>query len=83
MKRKKIRIEIDYNTIMMDKTGKMMSKFDFNIDRIVVPPIIVTFTTTAKVDKAYKERMIKELREEFKDEFVVYGIKFFYEAEEI
>ena len=83
MKKRKIRMEIDYNTIMMDKTGIMMSKFDFSIDRIVVPPIIVTFTTTSKVDKAYKERMIKEAKEEFKDELVIYGIKFFYEAEEI
>jgi len=71
----RVEIEIDYNTIIMDKVSTLMSGFDLGIERLLVPPIVITYTTKTNVDKKYKEKIEKTLLEGYKDKLVIYGFK--------
>ena len=78
--KRKIRIEIDYNRIIIDQVSVFMSHCDLDIEKIGFPPMIITFTTSVKVDKKYKQKMIEQIKEHFKNEFVIYDIKIFDEG---
>jgi hypothetical protein len=70
-----VKLTIDYRTPYQQKIISLMSKLDLGIEDIVPPPIIITFETKTKVDKKYKENLIKKFKEEFKD-IIVKDIKF-------
>jgi len=70
-----VKLEIDYRTIIGQKITDFMSNMDLGIDDIVPPPMIITFNTKTKVDKKYKERLVKELKEKFTD-ILIKDVKF-------
>lgn len=70
-----VKLTIDYRTIMGQKMIDFMSAVDLGIDEIIPPPMVITFDTKSKVDKKYKERLIKELKEKFK-EIIIKSVEF-------
>ena len=72
----KVRIEIYYTTKKMEWMSDIMSHLDLGIDGIAPNPIVATYITTSKVDKKYKERLLKAYREGFAgDEVIIKDIK--------
>lgn len=70
-----VKLTIDYRTPYQQRVTSLMSAMDLGIEDIVPPPIIVTFNTKTKVDKKYKESLIKKFKDEYKD-IIVKDIKF-------
>ena len=70
-----VELIIDYRTIMGAKIADFMSCMDLGIDDIVPPPMVITFNTKTKVDKKYKDKLIKELKEKFTD-IIIKGVEF-------
>jgi hypothetical protein len=56
-------IIIEYNTEMGDKMSKFIAGADLGIEEIRPDPIIITCSTTTKVDKKYKDDLIKRFKE--------------------
>ena len=70
MKKKetKVRIKIYYTNKRTELMSDIMSHLDLGIDGIVPKPIVGTYTTTSKVDKKYKERLLKAYKKGFEED---------------
>ena len=78
MKKKetKVRIKIYYTTKKMELMSDIMSHLDLGIESVAPNPIVATYTTTSKVDKKYKEKLLKAYREGFAgDEVIIKDIE--------
>ena len=78
--KRKIRIEIEYNRILMDELSQFVAGCDLDIKKISSPTMVMNFITSAKLDKAFKQNITTQIKEHFKNEFVIYDIKIFDEG---
>ena len=72
----KVRLKIYYTTKKMEWMSDIMSHLGLGIENILPSPIVATYTTTSKVNKKYKEKLLKAYREGFAgDEVIIKDIE--------
>lgn len=60
----KIAYEVTYNPSLIEKTGNLMSRMDLGITGVEYPQaVVMKWTTTTMIDKAYKDKIKKGLKE--------------------
>lgn len=60
-----IKLTIEYTTKPLQRISSMMAAMDLGIEEILPDPMIITYTTKTKVDKKYKDRLIKMMKKEY------------------
>ena len=58
MKLTQVEVIVDYRTERQQKIAEFMNRLDLGISDIAPPPMVIGFTTKAKVDKQYKKMII-------------------------
>ena len=61
-----LKFRVEVNPSLIEKIGDLMSKCDLGVSRILTPEFYTCeWNTTTKVDKAYKAKMRKRVKEAF------------------
>jgi len=61
-----VKITIEYQTEIGKKVSDLMSGMDLGIEAVLPPPMVITYNTSTKVDKKYKNLLIKKFKKEYK-----------------